>query len=97
VRRKNSTTDIQWDEKKNWLNVKKHGISFEEAVTIFSDPLEITIDDPEHALSEYRFISLGQSLLGRLLVVSYAEFGDRIRLISARKPTRRERVAYEEN
>jgi len=92
----NATSHVEWDENKNRLNQRKHNVSFEEAVTVFLDPLEITIDDPDHAFSELRFISIGQSFSGRLLVVSYAEFASRIRIISARKPTKRERRVYEE-
>ena len=92
----NTTANIEWDEGKNRLNQKKHDVSFEEAATVFLDTLEITIDDPAHAVSEHRFISVGQSFSGRLLVVSYSERNNMIRIISARKPTRRERNAYEE-
>lgn len=91
-----TASDVEWDERKNRLNQNKHGVSFEEAATVFLDPLEITIDDPDHAISEHRFVSVGQSLSGRLLVVSYAERANRIRIITARKPTRRERSDYEE-
>jgi uncharacterized DUF497 family protein len=88
--------DVEWDEGKNRLNQKKHAVSFGEAATIFLDPLEIAIEDPSHAISEYRFISIGQSFRRRLLVVSYIERNNRIRIITARKPTRSERRAYEE-
>jgi uncharacterized DUF497 family protein len=88
--------DVEWDEGKNRLNQRKHAVSFEEAATIFFDPLEIAIDDPTHTISEYQFISIGQSFGGRLLVVSYSERNNRIRILTARKPTRRERRAYEE-
>jgi uncharacterized DUF497 family protein len=94
--RVDTTSDVEWDESKNRLNQNKHGVSFEEAATVFLDPLEITIDDPDHAVSEHRFVSMGQSLSGRLLVVSYTERANRIRIITARKPTRRERSDYEE-
>ena len=87
--------DVEWDESKNILNQKKHGVSFEEAATVFVDPLEVTIDDPDHAYSEHRFISIGDSFKGRLLVVSYTERDNKIRIINARKPTKRERRAYE--
>ena len=83
------------DRRKNLINQKKHDISFEEAATIFTDPLELMIDDPEHSDNEHRFISIGESFRRRLLVVSYAERGDTIRIISARKPTTRERRTYE--
>jgi uncharacterized protein len=87
---------VEWDESKNLLNQKKHRVSFEEAATVFADPLEMMIDDPDHSSAEYRFISIGESLRRRLLVVSYTDRGDRIRIINARTPTRRERRAYEE-
>ena len=87
---------VDWDESKNLLNQKKHRISFEEAATVFADPLEVTIDDPDHSSSESRFISIGESFKRRLLVVSYGEHGDMIIIINARTPTRRERRAYEE-
>lgn len=88
--------EIEWDEKKNRANKKSHHISFEEAATVFGDPFEITIDDPDHSISEYRFITIGESSEGRLLVVSYTERDGKIRVISARKPTRHERMDYEE-
>jgi uncharacterized DUF497 family protein len=94
---RDSAFEVEWDEKKNRLNQQKHHVSFEEASSVFIDPLELTIDDPAHTVSEHRFISIGQSLRWRLLVVSYAERGSRIRIITARKPTVRERRAYEEN
>jgi uncharacterized protein len=97
VKRVKSTSDIVWDGKKDRLNQKKHGVSFEEAATVFLDPLEVTINDPDHAFSERRFISIGESFGRRLLVVSYTERADEIRIINARKPTRRERRAYEES
>ena len=86
---------VEWDESKNLLNEKKHRVSFEEAATVFADPLEIMIDDPDHSSAEHRFISIGESLKRRLLVVSYTERGDRIRIINARTPTKRERRVYE--
>jgi len=91
-----STYNVEWDEHKNRLNKKKHRISFEEAAAIFADPLEIMIDDPDHSSTERRFISIGESFRRRVLVVSYVERGSEIRIINARKPTRRERRAYEE-
>ena len=95
VKQRDRTLLVHWDERKNRLNKIKHRVSFEEAATIFFDPFEITIDDPGHAISERRFISMGQSSSRRLLVVSYVEEGDFIRIISARKPTKRERREYE--
>lgn len=93
---RHSYSEVEWDESKNLVNQRKHSVSFEEAATIFLDPLEIAIPDPDHELSEHRFISIGQSSKRRLLVVSYAERGDRIRIINARKPTRRELREYQE-
>lgn len=93
---RNPTTDVEWDAGKNRLNQRKHNVPFEEAATVFFDPFEITIDDPEHAFSERRFISIGASFRGRLLVVSYTERLNRIRIINARNPTRVERRVYEE-
>jgi uncharacterized DUF497 family protein len=87
---------VEWDESKNLLNQKKHRVSFEEAATVFADPLEIMIDDPDHSSAEHRFISIGESFMKRLLVVSYAERGDKIRIISARRPTTRESCLHEE-
>ena len=97
MKRNAAEYEIEWDGRKNLLNQKKHRVTFEEAATIFSDPLEIMIDDPEHSENEHRFISIGESFSRRLLVVSYTELGDTIRIISARKPTTRERRTYEGN
>ena len=94
----NRTTEcaVEWDESKNLLNQKKHRVSFEEASTVLADPLEIVIDDPDHSSVENRFISMGESFRRRMLVVSYTERSNKIRIINARKPTRRERQMYEE-
>jgi uncharacterized protein len=88
---------FEWDPKKARLNLKRHAISFDEASTAFRDPLSKTIDDPLHSDNEERFVLIGQSLAGRLLVVVHTERGDRIRIISARLATSKERVRYEEN
>ena len=88
---------FEWDEPKARTNLAKHGVSFEEASTVFADLLSITIDDPEHSEAEDRFIILGHSHRQRLLVVVHNERGDRIRLISARRANRNERKQYEEN
>jgi uncharacterized DUF497 family protein len=97
VKRRHATYEVEWDERKNHLNLTKHRISFEEAATVFADPLEVTINDPDHASSEQRFVSIGESFKRRLLVVSYTERAERIRIITARKPTRLERREYEES
>jgi len=84
-----------WDERKAASNRRKHGISFEEAVTVFADPLARIYDDPDHSIEEDRFLLVGQSLAGRVVLVVHAERGDRIRLISARKPTSQELKDYQ--
>ena len=88
--------DFDWDEDKATANVKKHGISFEEAKTVFGDPFSVTIDDPAHSASEYRFVDIGTSASEMILAVAYAERGQKIRLISCRKATKAERKIYEE-
>ena len=87
----------EWDESKAQENLRKHGVSFEEAATVFGDPLSLTIDDPLHSPEEDRLIMIGQSYRGRMLVVVHAERGDNIRIISARLATPRERRTYEES
>ena len=82
--------------KKAEANRKKHGVSFEEAVTAFGDPLSMNMPDPDHSQSEQRFIVIGQSERYRLLVVCYAEINESTRIISARQATRSERKMYEE-
>jgi uncharacterized DUF497 family protein len=87
--------EFEWDTNKAHSNLEKHGIGFAEAMTVFGDPLEATIPDPDHSEGEARFLSLGRSEHGRLLVVSYTEREGRIRLISAREAEPRERKTYE--
>jgi hypothetical protein len=87
----------EWHPRKAVANLEKHGISFSEASTVFLDPFAITYPDPGHSRGEARFITFGQSAEGRLLVVSHVEVADdQIRIISARKATRREIHGYEE-
>jgi uncharacterized DUF497 family protein len=88
--------EFEWDEDKARKNLKKHGVSFEEASTIFGDPLSLTIPDPQHSEEEDRFVTLGESNRKRFLVVVSTDRGDAIRIISARVATRRERKEYEE-
>jgi uncharacterized DUF497 family protein len=90
-------TEFEWDEDKAAKNVAKHEVSFQEARTVFDDPLYVDFYDPDHSDDEERYIIVGQSAQRRLLFVSYLERGRRIRLISAREATRREKVVYEEN
>lgn len=87
---------FEWDPEKARSNLRKHGVSFEEAATCFGDRLSITIGDPEHSGVESRYVLVGLSFRNRLLVVVHTERGDTIRVISARKATRRERQAYVE-
>lgn len=86
---------VEWDPNKAESNSEKHGVSFEEAKTVFADPLSITLSDPEHSDEECRFIDIGVSVEGRLLVVSYTEREAAIRVISARHASRGERRVYE--
>ena len=88
--------EFAWDDDKAKKNLKKHGVSFEEASTIFGDPLALTIPDPLHSEEEDRFITLGESHRRRLLVVVSTDRGETIRIISARVATRQERKDYEE-
>jgi uncharacterized DUF497 family protein len=87
---------FEWDPRKAVANLRKHGVSFDEAATAFGDPFGIVVDDPRHSTNEARVALLGQSEPSRLLAVMFTERGDRIRLISARKATRREHRHYEE-
>ena len=88
--------EFEWDQKKAVSNLSKHGVSFDEAMTVFNDPLYVDFFDPDHSYSEHRYIIIGLSLSNRLLLVAYTENQDTIRLISAREATRRERKDYEE-
>jgi uncharacterized DUF497 family protein len=85
-----------WDPWKAAANFDKHGVSFEEAATIFGDPLAMTGADPDHSIDETRWITFGFSDRGRLLVVAHSDRRDEIRIISARKAVRAERKLYEE-
>ncbi len=87
---------FEWDERKAKQNKRKHKVSFEEAITVFADPLSLTIPDPLHSWDEERFVTMGLSAKRRLLVVVHTDRGDTIRIISARRATRRERSEYEE-
>lgn len=87
---------FEWNEEKAKTNVKKHGISFDEALTVFTDPFSVTILDPDHSMDEQRYVGVGSSEKGRVLVVVYTERGASIRIISCRKATPSERRLYEE-
>jgi uncharacterized DUF497 family protein len=88
--------EFEWDPQKAAKNLSKHKVSFTEAATVLDDPLSLTVADPDHSTEEDRFIIVGQSYRRRLLIVSFEERGDRIRIINARELTRTERRAYEE-
>jgi uncharacterized DUF497 family protein len=87
---------FEWDPKKAHENLVKHGVSFEEASTVFGDPLSLTIPDPDHSIAEERWVIVGLSYSRQLLVVVHLEHEDTIRLISARPATSGERRKYEE-
>lgn len=87
--------EFEWDPDKAAANVEKHGVEFSEAMTVFGDPLELTIADPDHSEDQFRFLSIGVSAAGRPLVVSYTERQGRTRIINARETTPKERKQYE--
>lgn len=88
--------EFEWDPRKATINLKKPGVSFPEASTIFGDELAITVPDPDHSDEEDRYITVGWSARRRLLIVSHTDREDKIRIISARELTRTERKEYEE-
>ena len=87
---------FEWDPAKDVANTEKHGVSFEEASTVFADPISVTIDDPDHSEAEFRFVTLGLSVHNRLLVVIHTDRGDAVRLISARVASPKERRDHEQ-
>lgn len=87
---------FEQDRQKAERNATKHRVTFQEAATAFADPLSITFPDPDHSLDEERFITVGMSETGKVLIVAHTDRGDRIRIISARRTTRGEREFYEE-
>ena len=89
--------DVDWDLAKAAANRLKHGVSFEEAASVFMDPLVVIYDDPDHSLEEAQFLAVGYSTRERILVVSPTYRGERIRVISARAATARERRLHEED
>ena len=88
--------NFEWNPRKAEVNLRKHRVSFAEATTVFGDELAITIPDPDHSTEEDRFITVGWSNRRRLLIVAHTDRGGRIRMITARELTPRERKAYEE-
>ena len=87
--------EFEWDFNKAKTNLRKHRVAFSEAATVFRDGLSITIYDPDHSDQEDRYITIGNSVAGRFLMVANSDRGDRTRIISARELTRKERKAYE--
>ncbi|MEH2390880.1 MAG: BrnT family toxin [Nostoc sp.] len=87
---------FEWNENKAAINILKHQVSFEKAKTVFDDPLYVDFYDPDHSDDEERYLIIEESSRGRLLIMSYTERGNSIRLISAREVTRSEREAYKE-
>ena len=87
---------FEWDQNKAASNLVKHDVSFEEAVTVFGDPLSDTLPDPDHSFEQQRFIIIGATESGKILVVAHTDDGETVRLISAREATQTERKFYEE-
>ena len=88
--------EFEWNPDKSEANLKKHGISFHEASTVFDDPLAITFNDPDHSIREHRFLTFGYSRMNQLLAVVHTERHGKTRIISARRATRQERKIYED-
>ncbi|MEG4273505.1 MULTISPECIES: BrnT family toxin [unclassified Microcoleus] len=88
--------EFEWNPEKATLNLEKHGVSFQEATTIFNDPLSVTFPDPQHSIGESRYVIIGISRYGQLLIVAHTDRGETVRIISARKATRQEQRFYEE-
>jgi uncharacterized DUF497 family protein len=86
---------FEWDDAKAQTNLAKHSVSFEEAASVFGDPLALTFPDPDHSVGEKRWLTFGVSQSDRVLVVVHTDRGRSIRIISARKTTRHERGIYE--
>lgn len=91
------TPEFEWNGKKAAENLKKHGVAFDEALTVFADPLARIFDNPDHSEDEPRELIIGHSATQRLLIVSFTERASRTRIIGAREATARERSHYEEN
>ncbi len=88
---------FEWDDQKAARNLAKQGVSFQEATTLFGDPLSDTFDDPDHSVEQRRFLIIGTSQQGRMLIVSHTDDGEVVHIISAREPTRGEKESYEES
>jgi uncharacterized DUF497 family protein len=88
--------EFEWDPEKAARNLAKHGVAFADAATVFGDPSAVTFADPDHSSDEDRFLTFGHSAEGHLLIVSHTDRGDRTRIISSRRATRKERKIYEQ-
>ncbi|MDX2216952.1 MAG: BrnT family toxin [Oculatellaceae cyanobacterium bins.114] len=88
--------EFEWSPDKAALNLEKHGVSFQEASTVFDDPLSVTFPDPDHSIGENRYVIIGVSRFRQLLVVAHTDREQKVRVISARKATRQEKRFYEE-
>lgn len=88
--------EFEWNPDKAESNYEKHNISFEEAATVFNDLLSVTFPDPDHSVGESRYVIIGMSRFGQILVVSHTDRGEKVRIISVRQATRKERRFYEE-
>lgn len=88
--------EFEWNPDKATLNSEKHGVSFPEAATVFNDPLSVTFPDRQHSIGESRYVIIGISRYGQLLIVAHTDRGEKVRIISARKATRQEQRFYEE-
>ena len=89
--------EFEWNETKASANKKRHQVTFYEAATVFGGPLAVTFRDLDHSIGEFRFLTFGFSRLNRLLAISHTDREGCIRIISARRATRRERIIYEES
>jgi uncharacterized DUF497 family protein len=88
--------EFEWDNKKAAMNLKKHGVSFQEAASVFGDPLAMTFHDPDHSIGEHRLLTFGTTRTGKLVIVSHTETNGSMRIISARSVEKQERKIYEE-
>jgi uncharacterized DUF497 family protein len=88
--------EFRWDSRKDRRNQRKHRVSFREAATVFEDPLSTTFSDLDHSVDDERFLTIGMSTIGRILVIAHTEYEEEIRIISARTATKSEREFYEE-
>lgn len=88
--------EFEWNSDKATLNLEKHGVSFQEAATVFHDPLSVTFPDTDHSIAENRYVIIGLSRFEQLLIVAHIDREEKIRIISARKATRQEKRFYEE-